>query len=102
MTPVLRPLCLALLLLPSVVFAQNYEGYLDAANCSIIGGWAADANLPNTPINVDIYDGNTYVTTTLANGYRSDLGFINYYHAFTIATPASLKNNAYHYIIAKY
>jgi hypothetical protein len=98
----LRAFFLVASALPPVAFAQNYEGNLDAANCSIIGGWAADANQPNTPINVDIYDGNTLVTTTLANAYRSDLGFVGYYHAFTITTPASLKNNAYHYIIAMY
>jgi hypothetical protein len=102
MTYPLRTLFFAALALSSVAFAQNYEGSLDAADCSIIGGWAADANQPNTPINVDIYDGNTYVTTTLANNYRADLGFVGYYHSFTISTPASLKNNAYHYIIAKY
>ena len=102
MTRALRAVVLTAFALLPVAFAQNYEGNLDAANCSIIGGWAADANQPNTPINVDIYDGNTYLTTTLANAYRSDLGFVGYYHGFTITTPASLKNNAYHYIIAKY
>ena len=102
MTRTLRAAFFAALALPSVIFAQDYEGNLDAANCSIIGGWAADANQPNTPISVDIYDGSTLVTTTLANAYRSDLGFVDYYHAFTITTPASLKNSAYHYIIAKY
>jgi RHS repeat-associated protein len=102
MTHPLRPLCLAVLALPIVAVAQNYEGYLDGANCSVIGGWAADANQPNTPISVDIYDGNALVTTTVANAYRADLGFVGYYHGFTITTPASLKNNAYHYIIAKY
>jgi len=102
MTNSLRTLFFATLALPCVVYGQSYEGSLDAANCSIIGGWAADGSQPNTPINVDIYDGNTKITTVLANTYRSDLGFVNYYHAFTINTPASLKNNAYHYIIAKY
>jgi RHS repeat-associated protein len=82
--------------------AQNYNGWHDTSNCSIIGGWAVDNNQIDTPINVDIYDGNNYVVTTAANLYRSDLGWIHYYHAFNIATPASLKNNANHTINVKY
>jgi hypothetical protein len=42
-------------------------------------------------INVDIYDGPTLATTVPANQYRSDVGN----HAFTIYTPASLKNSQY-------
>jgi hypothetical protein len=37
-------------------FAAAFGGFLDAANCSIIGGWAWDSSLPNTPISVDIYE----------------------------------------------
>src|SRR5260370_19283814 len=85
-------------LTPTTSFAQNYQGYLDAANCSIIGGWAYDSNNLGSSINVDIYDGSTFVTTTPANQYRADVG----YHAYTIYTPASLKNNQYHYIYVKY
>jgi RHS repeat-associated protein len=86
------------ILLSTSAAAQNYLGYLDAADCSSISGWAEDFNNPGTAINVEIWDGSTYVTTTAANLYRSDVG----YHAFTISTPASLKNNQYHYIYVKY
>src|SRR5882762_8837786 len=85
-------------LTPTTALAQNYQGYLDAANCSIIGGWAYDSNNLGSSINVDIYDGATFVTTAPANQYRSDVG----YHAYTILTPASLKNSQYHYIYVKY
>jgi len=102
MTRLVRSLYFAWLLAPFVAFPQSYNGSHDASNCSIIGGWAVDNNQLDTPINVDIYDGNNYVTTTSANLYRSDLGWIHYYHAFNIATPASLKNNSNHTINVKY
>src|SRR6266478_4199379 len=86
--------CLA----PVSSFAQSYQGNIDAANCSIIGGWAEDTNNLGSSINVDIYDGTTFVTTAPASYYRSDVG----YHAYTILTPASLKNSQYHYIYVKY
>src|SRR5882762_1485461 len=98
MTRTLLQVCLLGALLSTSAVAQNYLGYLDWADCSALMGWAEDFNTPNTAINVDIYDGSTYVTTTAANLYRSDVG----YHAFTISTPASLKNNQYHYIYVKY
>jgi len=34
---------------------------------------AWDANQPNTPINVDLYDGTTLIETVAANLYRADL-----------------------------
>jgi len=85
--------------------AQNYNGYLDMADCNIVAGWAWDANQPNTAISVDIFDGSTLITTVAANYFRQDLynaGMGNGYHAYNISTPASLKNNQYHYINVKY
>jgi len=87
MTRALLQICLSGALLSTSAAAQNYQGYLDAADCNSISGWAEDANNLGTSINVDIFDGSTYVTTTTANLYRSDVG----YHAYTISTPASLK-----------
>jgi hypothetical protein len=75
-------------------------GYLDGANCSTIGGWAQDADVPAQSINVTIYVDYTPLMTIPANGYRVDLcnalGSCN--HAYSIATPASLKNGAPHVI----
>src|SRR5713226_96029 len=105
MTRTLSLTCLLGALLSTSALAQNYNGYLDGANCSVIGGWAWDANQPNTAINVDIYDGTTLITTVSANNFRQDLynaGYGNGYHGYTITTPASLKNNQYHYIYVKY
>jgi hypothetical protein len=69
-----------------------YEGWIDATDCDSIRGWAWDKNQPNTPINVDIYNGSTKLTTVAANIFRQDLvnaGKGNGYHGFSYATPSS-------------
>ncbi len=67
---------LRLALAATVVFAaraQNYQGNFDAANCSALWGWAWDANNPNAPMWVDLYDGTTLIDRVNANIYRPDL-----------------------------
>jgi len=89
----------------SITCGPSYIGYVDAANCNTISGWAADRNRLNTPINVSLYDGSTLLTTVPANGSRSDVGnFLgdNGLHGFTIPTPASLKNNQPHSVSVKF
>ena len=82
-------------LLHSLVTAPpNYRGFVDAMNCNVISGWAADTNRLNTPIEVSIYDGDTLVTTVPANLFRQDVAdFLgdNGQHGFTIPTPPSLQ-----------
>ncbi len=88
-----------------VVAPSTYAGYLDTANCSIIGGWAWSSALPNTPINVDIYNGSALLATVPANLFRSDLpgaGIGNGYHAFSLATPSSLQDGTTHTVSAKF
>ena len=81
-----------------------YGGFHDGAGCNTIQGWAWDANNPSSTVNVDIYDGNTFIATTPANMYREDLlnalGSPN--HGFSFLTPASLKNGAVHTINVKF
>ena len=82
-----------------------YEGYLDGADCSQIWGWAWDQNNPNTPINVDIYDGASYIATVAANLFRQDLlnaGKGNGSHAFVYNVPSFLKDGQTHSITAKF
>jgi len=70
----------------------GYVGYVDAADCNVIRGWAADTTRANVPLNVGIYDSNTLVTTVTANQLRADVGTIlgdNGLHGFNIPTPAS-------------
>lgn len=85
----------------SLTCPNNLDGYHDNATCTAIEGWAWDNSLPNTPINVDIYDGNTLLTTVTANLFRGDLlsaGIGNGSHGFSWPTPAALKNGAVHSI----
>src|SRR5260370_768818 len=84
---------------------NQYEGYLDSADCNFISGWAADHSRLNQSINVDIYDGSTLIASVPANQSRSDVaGYLhdNGLHGFTVATPASLKDGNAHSIIVKY
>jgi hypothetical protein len=82
-----------------------YEGYHDWADCQVISGWAWDKNQPNSPVNVDVYDGTALIATVSANSYRPDLqaaGKGNGVHAFVFTTPASLKNGQPHSIRVKF
>ena len=81
----------------------SYEGYFEFADCNSMVGWAWDGNQPNTAINVDIYDGGTFLVRVLANLFRQDLvnaGKGNGYHGFNILTPSSLKDGQPHSVSA--
>ncbi len=91
--------------LPLNIQPTNFGGYLDRADCDLIGGWAWDSSQPNTPINVNIYDGDNYVATVAADQFRSDLanaGFGNGRHAYNLPTPAYLKDGRAHNIRVKF
>ena len=73
-----------------------YQGYHDVASCSTISGWAWDANDPNMPINVAIYDNGNLVSVITALQYRQDLlnaGIGNGYHGFSL--PVSLSGGSH-------
>jgi len=79
-------------------------GSFDAIDCNQLAGWAWDPTRPNTPINVDVYDGSTKIATFLANAFRADVratGAGNGDHAFFIPTPAALKTGAAHGVTVK-
>ncbi len=78
-----------------------YQGFFDSAACDKIFGWAWDQNQPNTPINVDIFDGNSLLATITAGDFRSDLPG-NKNHAFNYTTPSSLENGLAHTIHVKF
>jgi RHS repeat-associated protein len=85
--------------------SPSYGGYFDSVDCNTISGWGWDANQPNKPINVDIYDGSTLIATVSANQFRQDLlnaGIGNGVHGYSIATPVSLKNGGAHTIHIKF
>jgi len=88
---------------PQTTVSPTYQGSFDAADCSTLSGWAWDMNQPNTAINVDIYDNNTFLTSVPANIYNSALaGKGNGYHQFLWTVPASLKNGAAHALYVRY
>ncbi len=84
--------------------APSFSGSFDLATCTQLAGWGWDANEPNDPINVDIYDGTTLIATVLANTLRQDLlnaGIGNGAHGFFLPTPAALKTGTAHTITLK-
>ncbi|HVF58023.1 MAG TPA: DUF4082 domain-containing protein [Pyrinomonadaceae bacterium] len=88
-----------------IVSIQDYEGFVDGTDCGQVWGWAWNKNDPNTAINVDIYDGNTYLATVAANQYRQDLvnaGKGNGFHAFGYTIPAALRNGQVHQISVRF
>lgn len=61
------------------------QGFLDVADCNMISGWAWNANQPNVPIEVEVYDENRRLASISANVFRADLvtaGIGNGYHGF--------------------
>ena len=101
-----------LLLLFSSIWAEparlqtpNYVGFFELADCTEIAGWAADRNRLNTSINVSIFDGQTLLTTVLANLPRPDVGTglgDNGLHGFFFPVPNSLKDGQPHSINVRF
>jgi hypothetical protein len=69
-----------------------YNGNFEIANCTKISGWISATNYPDSAVVVEIVEGATVITSTVANMYRGDLknGTKNY--GFSIVLPESLKN----------
>ena len=87
-----------------VLALDGFEGTHGHTDCEVTRGWAWDVSQPDTPIDVDIYDGDTLLTTVTANVFRKDLldgGYGNGSHGFQYAPPARLKDGAVHVIVAK-
>lgn|GEM_PF-973042 len=79
-------------------------GFLERVGCEQIDGWAWDEQQPDTPVTVDIYDGETLILTVTADILRSDLVEArkgNGRHGFVFRTPPSLKDGTTHQIHAK-
>jgi hypothetical protein len=79
-------------------------GSLDRAGCDRIEGWAWDPQQPETPIAVDLYDGDTLLATMMADRLRRDLVRSKKgdgVHGFVFNTPDSLQDGMSHQIHAK-
>ena len=88
----------------TLISAQPFGGTLDEVKCDKIFGWAWNRTQPNTPVNVDIYDGGSKLGSATASEFRQDLvthGIGDGRHAFNFPTPASLKDGQDHSIIVK-
>jgi|GEM_PF-3461865 len=82
-----------------------FGGFHDSADCGVTGGWAWNANEPDTPINVDIYDGVALVATISANVFRADLvrnGVGNGYHGFVYSYNDQIKDGRPHSIRVRF
>lgn len=80
------------------------EGSLDAATCDNFTGWTKDPNTTSS-ISVHFYaDGpagtGTYLGSTPADIYRSDLSYVDKNHGFSFAFSKSLKDGIEHQIYA--
>ena len=84
--------------------AVGYEGFQDDINCYNLIGWAWNAQRPNEPVKVEIYDGNTLLATVTADSFRQDLLDArkgNGSHAFNYTLPAQLRDGKPHTIRTK-
>src|SRR6266851_6505359 len=63
------------------------QGYIDEASRSRITGWVWNPQQPDSPITLDLADGDTRLAKVMANQYRSDLrqaGIGDGRHAFAV------------------
>jgi hypothetical protein len=90
---------------PASLGPPLYEGFHDISNCDGLVGWAWDQNNPDSPIKVDIYDGDNLIATVTADEFRQDLVNArkgNGNHGFSYAIPPTLKDGKVHSIRIKY
>ena len=92
-------ICPAPSVMPPLPPSAAPNGYLDAANCTIIGGWAVDPNNVSASVTIELFDGANYLQTVQTTGVRPDLGLPGT-HGYTIFTPASLKDGYQHFVYA--
>lgn len=79
----------------------TFEGKLDRVHPRDISGWIWDKQHPNTPLVIEVLDGDTVIECCTAEIYRADLedaGKGNGRHAFRIPTPPILSDGKPHSI----
>lgn len=94
---------------PQTTFDQSdptplYQVTLEAVDGEGIRGWAWNANDPDQPVEVTIYDGNEVIGRVMADGFRQDLadaGKGNGRHAFHMPVPARICDGEEHLIHAQ-
>jgi hypothetical protein len=89
---------------PKLINCKGQEGAVERLDCDQISGWAWDRSQPDTPISVDIYDGDNLLATVPADALREDLrsaGYGDGNHGFVHVIPTSLKDGRPHVIRAR-
>lgn len=72
---------------------------LDAANCSIFGGWSFDPDASSSSNSVHVYNNGSFLMAITADGSRPDVNAafgISGNHGFTAGTPGSIKDGINH------
>jgi peptidoglycan hydrolase-like protein with peptidoglycan-binding domain len=92
---------------PTNTPATAVVGYLDAASCDTIGGWALDQDNPSAQLEIEIWskvDGSFWrkVATVVANEFRQDINSTYNVgnHAFGLYTPSLVKDVRIHQVYA--
>jgi D-alanine transfer protein len=86
---------------PFAASRPAYAGHHQATTSERITGWAWDGSQPDTPVKVDLYDGDQLLATILADRFRQDLkkgGKGDGRHGFVCSVPPSLKDGKKHMI----
>jgi hypothetical protein len=80
------------------------QGHLDAADPTMVRGWARDADHPHMPVTVEILVDGDAVGRALANRYRPDLAAAGHghgRHGFEFALPAALAPGGGHRVAVR-
>jgi hypothetical protein len=83
---------------------ETIQSSLDGVNAEGISGWAWDRKRPDSPVKLDIFDGDTKLATLPAEQFRQDLAEAKIgdgKHGFSYPTPAGLKDGKPHTIRVK-
>ena len=84
---------------PNFRLPAGLDGHVNVVNSNIVAGWAWSEKEPDTPISVDIYDGDELIGTVMADLLREGLqkaGIGNGKHGFVYRVPARLKDGKPH------
>ncbi|MEN3369777.1 MAG: hypothetical protein V7609_1920 [Verrucomicrobiota bacterium] len=90
---------------PKPAASAQLEGSLDIVEVGFARGWAWDASHPETPIQVEIYDGKTLLGAIIASEFREDLkkaGKGDGKHAFNYPLAATLRDGQAHTISIRF
>jgi len=82
-------------------YIAAYSGLHEKTDCEVIEGWAWDANKPDCPIYVNIYEADRLLITIPANRFRNKLaesGMGNGRHAFSYNLPQHFRDGRSHSI----